>query len=235
MRPVPLNKEEHASLRVTLPQTERYGAPQQLATLLGAEFPEAAVTYPIVFSEGPRGLTPCALLGLERGRNQYVTQDGEWRPHAYRPASVRAYPFFPVVEDDEEMSVYIDADYDGWSTVEGERLFEEDGSLTPLLTERVELLLQCAREVMPTRDFMKELLRLDLLEQRTITMPRPGGATVEIGNIWVISEERLREIGAGDSPADLLSLHLKGYLRLIHAHLVSLHNPTRLYGELVDG
>ncbi|ELS57170.1 putative SapC family protein [Streptomyces viridochromogenes Tue57] len=220
---------------MTLPRTERHGAAQQLATLLGVEFPEAAVTYPIVFSQGPRGLTPCALLGLERGRNQYVTQNGEWRPHAYLPASVRAYPFFPVVEDDGEVRVHIDADYDGWSTVEGERLFEEDGSLTPLLTERVELLLECAREAMPTRDFVQELLRLDLLEQRTTTMARPGGATVGIGDIWVISEERLREIGADGSPADLLSLHLKGHLKLIHAHLVSLHNLTRLYGELFDG
>ncbi|WP_137989450.1 SapC family protein [Streptomyces vilmorinianum] len=234
MLPTPLNKEEHASLRVTLPRNARYGATQQVAALQAVEFPEVAVTYPIIFVEGPRGLTPCALLGLEQGRNQYVTRDGDWRPHTYRPASVRAYPFFPVEEEDGEMTVYIDADYDGWSTVEGDRLFEDDGSLTPFLAERVEFLRQCAWEAQRTRNFTKELLRLDLLKQQTLTVTPAGGDTVQIGEYWAVDEERLKEIGTGDPLADLISLNLKGYLKLIHTHLISLQNLTGLYSELAN-
>ncbi|MFJ1563514.1 SapC family protein [Streptomyces erythrochromogenes] len=63
------------------------------------------------------------MLGLEQGRNPYVTPDGTWRSHTYIPASIHPYPFAAVGQGDGESSVLMDADFAGRSTTEGERLW----------------------------------------------------------------------------------------------------------------
>lgn len=233
MRIVPLSGEDHALLRVTLPRNARFAATEHLVSLQAAEFAEAAVAFPIVFFEGPAGLTPCALQGLRQGRNQYVTADGRWRPHTYRPAMMRTYPFFPIKEENGQFGVGIDADYDGWSTVEGDRLFEDDGSPAPVLADRVELLQWCVTETQRTQEFTRQLLRLDLLKQETLTVTGADGTSVALGEYWVVDEERLQSLGLGDPLADLLGLIVGGHLAVIHAHLVSLHHLPRLTGELL--
>lgn len=76
VRWVPLNREAHASLRLTWPWNARFGADAHLARFTAAEFAEVALPYPSVFAESDHEPAPCALLGLERGRNQYVMPDG---------------------------------------------------------------------------------------------------------------------------------------------------------------
>ncbi|WP_432076279.1 SapC family protein [Streptomyces wuyuanensis] len=235
MRIVQLSREDHAPLRMTLPRNARFAATEHLVSLQAAEFAEAAVAYPIVFFEGPTGLTPCALQGLQQGRNQYVTADGSWRPHAYRPAMIRAYPFFLVEEQDGQFGVGIDAEYEGWSTVEGDRLFEDDGSPAPVLADRLELLQWCVTETPRTQEFTKELLRLRLLKQETLTVTGADGTSVALGEYWVVDEERLQSFSLGDPLVDLIGLIVKGYLGAIHAHLISLHHLPRLTGELIGG
>nr|WP_269144818.1 SapC family protein [Streptomyces luteolifulvus] len=106
----------------------------------------------MVLSEGPTGLTPCALQGLQqRAATSTSRQTGVGAPHTYRPAMIRAYPFFPVEEQDGQFGVGFDADYEGWSTIDGDRLFQDDGSPAPVLADRLELLQWCVTETQRTQ------------------------------------------------------------------------------------
>ncbi|WP_282693317.1 SapC family protein [Streptomyces sp. CC208A] len=231
MRWVPLNRTDHASLRVVMPQNARFAADAHIAVLSAGEFTEAALAYPIVFADNDGHPVPCALLGLEQGSNQYVMPDGNWRPHTYLPLSVRSYPFTAMVMEGGGFDVLVDADYTGFGAPEGDRLFEDDGGFTPFLTGVLELLGHSARETEATRGFVAELLRLDLLVQETITLTDEGGSLMALGSFRFVDDEKLRKVRG----RDLNRLHEKGYLGLIHAHRVSVHHMKRLMGELVGG
>ncbi|KAB1139564.1 SapC family protein [Streptomyces luteolifulvus] len=47
-------------------------------------------------------------------------------------------------------------------------------------------------------DFTKELLRLGLLKQETLTVTGADGASVALGEYWVVDEERLQSFSLGD-------------------------------------
>lgn len=90
---VPLSRADHASLRLVGGDTVEFTETAHIATLATAEFADAAPTYPIVFADNNGRPGPCALLGLDQGRNQYLMSNGHWLPGAYVPASIRMYPF----------------------------------------------------------------------------------------------------------------------------------------------
>ncbi|TFE47351.1 hypothetical protein E3E14_21355 [Streptomyces sp. ICN441] len=75
---VPLNRADHASLRLVGRETMEFTETAHIATLATAEFADAAPTYPIVFADNNGRPGPCALLGLDQGRNQYLMPNGHW-------------------------------------------------------------------------------------------------------------------------------------------------------------
>ncbi|MFI2431237.1 SapC family protein [Streptomyces sp. NPDC018693] len=231
MRLVPLNRETHASLRLIRAQAMEFTETLHIATLATAEFTDAALAYPIVFAHNNGRPAPCALLGLEQGRNQYLMPDGRWRPHAYVPAAIRMHPFLPTDKGDGTFDIHIDEDFAGWSTTEGEPLFQADGSDTPALTETIDFLERCVTAMARTGEFVSTLMDLGLLRQDRMQVTHPDGTVRSLDEFWAVDEEKLRGLGL----ADLTRLHDSGYLGLIHAHLLSLHHMKRLVAELVDG
>lgn len=213
-RPVPLDRDSHARLRV---RGGGFGhaARTNSSPLLGAEIVPASRSFPILFVDiGGGQLFPIALLGLRAGQNLFVDADGGWEDGRHIPAFVRRYPF--VLSGD--MTVCIDEHFPGFSTESGEPLFLPDGTNTPLLDHAISFLQGFHEAVAQTDAFVARLNDLDLLMPVTLNVVPEAGEPYRLDGLRMVDGERL---GALDGAA-VLRLFRAGEMAWIHAHLASL-------------
>jgi SapC len=188
-----------------------------------AEFIDAARDYPIVFIEagqgddGQRDVAPVVVLGLAPGENLMLQPDGGWAAR-YVPALLRGYPLGLVRTDAKSYVIVIDSQADALSPTEGERLFGDDGGLTPLLEERRQHLERLEAEGERTRLFGRSLLELDLLRPMRFEATLPDGRKLGVDGFLTVDEQ----LFAALPPERVTALHKSGVLAMIYAHLFSL-------------
>jgi len=172
-----------------------------------------------------------ALLGLRQGENLLVGDNGFWETGVYIPAFVRRYPFVlaekPAGTEGDDFTVFLDEAYEGFNNEEGERLFNEDGTDAPALTNAVNFLGEFQDHVARTQWFMGKLREHDLLEPRTVTLQKEGKG-INLNGLFVINEEKLRSLDEKTAHEFLR----EGAFGWIYAHLVSLSNIDRMAARL---
>ena len=243
-RPVPLNRTAHKDLRLKPIPNMKFALDAQSVPLTGVEFALAARDMPIVFAGNDIAAAgPVALLGLRQNENLFVDANGQWLPGAYVPAFVRRYPFVlaekPAGQEGDDFAVFLDEGYEGFNASEGDRLFNEDGSDTEMLTRAVGFLGEFQQHVARTRWFMDQLRKHDLLEPRNISMRKGGpdnqdGHVINLNGLFVVNEEKLRQLDEKTAHEFLR----EGVLGWIYAHLISMNNLDRLgqrLGEREEG
>ena len=227
-RPVPLNRTEHKDLRIKPIPNLKFAGTVHSVPLTGVEFPSAARDLPILFG----GVTaadagPMVLLGLRQNENLYVNDAGQWEANVYIPAFVRRYPFVlaekPAGAEGDDFTVFLDEAYEGFGTVEGERLFKEDGTETEMLTSAVKFLGEFQSHITRTQWFMEQLRKHDLLEPRNIRLER-GGNSINLNGLFVVNEDKLRQLDEKTTHEFLR----EGVFGWIYAHLLSLNNIDRV-------
>ncbi|MEO7051988.1 MAG: SapC family protein [Rhodanobacter sp.] len=230
--PVPLNRTEHKDLRLKSVPSMKFAMNAHSVPLTCAEFAPAARDVMIVFAgTDAASAGPIALLGLRENENLYVDAAGEWALNSYIPAFVRRYPFVlgekPPGEENGDFTVFLDERYEGFNAAEGQRLFNEDGTDSEMLTNAVRFLSEFQQNIERTRTFMQQLVKHDLLESRNVQL-RKGEANSEQGitlnGLFMVSEEKLRAL---DEKATH-ELMQEGTLGWVYAHLLSLANIDRL-------
>lgn len=223
---VALSREEHKSLRLTAVDGFEFAAHTHWLPVAGVEFYQASRSYPIVFASEGQGndekITAILLTGLERGSNDYVTNDGQWKRDTYLPAFIRRYPFVlaSIENNTKEFTVCFDASFPGFNDREGGLLFNEDGSETELLNSAVQFLNGFNNDLQRTNEFVKELRKLKLLEKRSADVRNASGALFQVQDFLVVNEEKFSKL----TGSQLSHLHQNGYLGWIYAHLMSLAN-----------
>ena len=193
-----------------------------------AEFTVAARDYPVVFAslDGGRSFAPVAVLGLEPGSNLFVDAAGEWARDAYVPAFVRRYPFCLS-------KLYVDGEPRGERVVcvasaridaGGVALFDPQGRPTPEWQAAERLLAEYEADLDRTALMCAALAQLQLLEPFTLQRLGDGQPELALSGMYRIAEAKLRDL----KPAGHKMLAEKGFTGLIHAHLHSLQNFSRL-------
>jgi len=210
----------------------RFAAAAHSVPLTGVEFAPAARDFPILFAGNSiEDAGPMALLGLRQGENLLVGDNGFWETGVYIPAFVRRYPFVlaekPAGSEGDDFTVFLDEAYEGFSNEEGERLFNEDGTDAPALTNAVNFLGEFQDHVARTQWFMGKLREHDLLEPRTVTLQKEGKG-INLNGLFVINEEKLRGLDEKTAHEFLR----EGAFGWIYAHLVSLSNIDRMAARL---
>jgi len=231
-RPVPLNRTAHRDLRLKAVNNIRFAATAHSVPLTGVEFAPAARDFPILFAGNSiEDAGPMALLGLRQGENLLIGDNGFWETGVYIPAFVRRYPFVlaekPAGSEGDDFTVFLDEAYEGFSNEEGERLFNEDGTDAPALTNAVNFLGEFQDHVARTQWFMGKLREHDLLEPRTVTLQKEGKG-INLNGLFVINEEKLRSLDEKTAHEFLR----EGAFGWIYAHLVSLSNIDRMASRL---
>ncbi|KPF77475.1 multidrug transporter [alpha proteobacterium AAP81b] len=215
---VPLSSQLHPTHGLKPREDMAFTAGTHAVPVTVDEFPIAQRHYPIVFGLG-ESPAPLALVGLNEGRNMYVS-DGQWEKGAYVPAFVRRYPFMlaKLTPETQELSLCFDDASGMIAAGEGDPLF---AGTEP--TETTKNILQFCEEfekaVMRTRNFIDELEKMDLLMDGEVTIQRPGlDQPAVYRGFRMVSEEKLQNL-RGDQARKMVQ---NGMMGLVYAHLFSL-------------
>jgi SapC len=217
-KPVPLRAGQHSNLRLLLKPDFRFAAHTNSVPIMASEFPSAARFYPIVFAGKP--LAPVAVLGLERD-NLFVGEDGLWQSkRTYIPAYVRRYPFTFITQSEQTFMLGVDLACERVVTEEGEEktlaLFA-DGKPTALTDEALKFCGALQTDHMATRAFAAALEEQNLLIDSQAKASLAGGRKHDLTGFRVIDINRFHKL----PDAVVVDWHRKGWLALIHAHLLS--------------
>ncbi len=234
--PVPLNRTEHKDLRLKSVPSMKFAMNTPSVPLTGAEFGQAARDLMIVFAgTDAANAGPIALLGLRQNENLYVDAAGQWAPNTYIPAFVRRYPFVlaekPPGQEGGDFTVFLDQGFEGFNAAEGERLFNEDGTDTELLTNAVGFLSEFQQNIERTKSFMQQLVKHDLLEPRNVQLRKgneDAGPAITLNGLFMVNEEKMRALDEKVTH----ELMREGVLAWAYAHLLSLTNIDRLAQRL---
>ena len=222
---VALQYDMHAHIR--LGDIEDYSSyeKEHVIPVVVHEFVEASTDYPVVFVKNAQTgqFQPVILTALKPSGNLFVRQ-GKW-PEGYIPRLIRNQPFgfLPNSHDETQLMMAIDLDRIQGGDSEGERLFDDNGQETDYLKARKQQLIEHFEQNQITEGFVQLILKMDLLVARSLTVDIPEDR-ITLRGFYFIDENKLNEL----SDEVFLDLRKRGFLQVIYAHLISLHQINRL-------
>jgi hypothetical protein len=217
--PMPLEPVRHATAGLKPNGSFRFAANTNALPLTSTEMALAARTYPIVFSVSTPTV-PFAVVGLRDHENLFVDAEGKWRDDAYIPAYVRRYPFiFSEEPESQRLVLCIDEAAENFQTAAEQPLFA-DGKPTEALQRALQFNETFQSHYLDTRRFGEWLDQNNMLEDRVANADLGGGQTFTLRGFKLLNTERARNL----DDAQVLELHKKGWLPLLHFHLQSLQN-----------
>lgn len=233
--PEPLSPEAHATVGLGVTSAPHaFIAESNIVPLTVAEFPAAALSYPIVFIGDTQ--MPVAAMGLTQGANMFVSAEGQFKSDAYLPAFARRYPFvFANDESQGRMILCVDTSAPMVRLTNPDVPFFEDGKPSAFVESAMNFCTEFENERQRTESFVKLIQDLDLLSQReTVYRPsNPDGTAGEpqkIAEYFAVDEEKLAKL-----PADkLVELRDNGALLHIYAHLISLMSWDKLIAMTIE-
>ena len=217
---VPVSVQRHANWSVQRSDDYRFAEGVNSVPLTAVEIPHAAREYTVVF-QGQGVPTPVALLGIEKGQNIYLGDDGGWAAR-YLPAFIRRYPFlFALSQDGKTLTLCVDESFSGCNQEgRGDAFFDEKGERTPYLTSVLEFLQDYQSQFGRTELYCKKLQDLGLLEAMEAKFSVGQDEERTLSGFHAIKRDRLKAL-SGDKLADLAKTD---ELELSYAHLSSMNN-----------
>ncbi len=225
---IPLNSNDHKDTKVAGLTDYTFTSETNAVPLAAIEFTETAKEFPITFIKNAEGeYVPMTILGLQDKQNLFVDEKGKWDAK-YLPGYIRRYPFVPSLgEDSDQMNICIDASYSGFDVEEGELLFKDDGTPSPLLDNVIKMIQDFHQQMQFTTTFSERLKSADLFKELEATVAtQDGSQRFNLTGLYVIDEEKLAHL----DDEKVLDFFKHGEMSLIYSHLSSLSN----FAELVN-
>ena len=227
-RPIPLNKDAHVNTRVVSRRGADVGDAVNVCSVVPREFGRLITHYPIVLARDSASdsYNFCALLGFDEGENLFL--DGAHWDADYIPLEFLRGPFLAGVDESgggEFGTVYIDMGDVRVQEIEGERLFEPDGSPSKYLQGIDQVLSELITGVKQTRELVGMLEKYKLIEPVTMKAAFQDGKTLDVDGLFSVHDEAVRTM-----PQDaVLEFHQAGFL----AHLYIQQASTAHLGTLI--
>ena len=223
-----LDPKQHQSLRVNTQPGAAFGDNVMSAMVFPFEFRTLQAEYPVLFrKDGQTGqFYALALFGLEPKENLYL--DGAQWIARYLPLSARRAPFLITERKslDEhraaELLVSIDLDHPRTHHPDGELVFNEDGSNSPLLDSTIERLGDIHAGHEQTQQYFDALNAFNLITPMRLEVPLDD--PLELTGFYGIDEDQLAAL----SDADLKQLQTAGFLDHTYMVLASLSQLSGL-------
>lgn len=234
--PVALDRDQHRTLRLDTKAQDLSVVNKLNAFFVAAvEFADACHDSAVVWvragtdANGKQQVAPVAVFGVKPEQNLCIAND-RWRIR-YVPAMLRFYPFAMTRVNDTQLAVCVDMAWKGLNQANGEALFTEAGEPTEFLKTVQKQLQDLETEIERTRLLGELLVELNLLQDMRFDATLPNGEQLIVDGFLTINEKRLAEL----TDAQVLDLHKKGVMGLIHAHQISLPNMRRLVEWHAEG
>ncbi|MBV8466888.1 MAG: SapC family protein [Burkholderiales bacterium] len=225
----PLHPDFHGNVKLKPLSNFEFSAKAHAIPVVGPEFREVAREYVIAFTPiGESGeYGAMAALGLREGENLYLKADGMWDA-TYVPIFLRRYPFLTSEMENGEAIVCIDEEaVKTLSSEDGLPLFE-NGEPTADIKATAQTLFRIRDDAKRDREWLKQVAAAGLLRSVSASAELPSGQSVSMDGMWVVDEDKLREISAEQAQEWLKN----GVMSLIYAHLLSLGNLPGLASRL---
>ena len=210
-----LNAETHRGLQM---RAETGGHPPFVMVTIN-EFPAAAAVCPIFFSKDSETgeFYAGALFGFEEG--ELLVEDAGKRDAVFRPLELQRQGF--LISDE---NIAVDLAHPRLGDGATIPLFEEDGSPTEAMRRVQWALGQLKGGVDATRDFIRELLALKLIEPIDISIAFDDGQKIQLDGLYTVSRDALNDL----DDAKLIELFRKGYLQAALSMTFSLNQVAVL-------
>ena len=221
-----LSKNEHKEMVLKRPVNFEFLRPQILASICNYELATCAAWLPIVFVKEHGRIRPFALMGLEAGKNLLVNAKGQWSI-SFFPSVFAAHPFKigkERKEDDPSVIVFFDDNTFIRSGGDGERLFNEDGSESPIFKHYLELLTKMEVSNQQLEVSCSILEQLSILEPFGIEIASDGEAKPKLEGLLRINPEKFKAL----DDKQFIEMREKNTLDLIYAHFFSMGGIERL-------
>jgi len=221
--PMPLEPGRHATAGLSPNADFGFARNTNAVALTLSEFAMAARNYPIVFS-GAAPVVPFAVIGVRDNENLFVEKDGQWKEDAYVPAYVRRYPFiFSEIPNSDRLLLCVDEGAEHYE-MNSTQPFFVDGKPSENLQRALKFNEMFHAQLDDTRNFGAWLEQNGMLEERVARAELASGQTFTLRGFRLINPDKVRDL----TDAQVLELHKKGWLPLLHFHLQSLSNWASL-------
>lgn len=220
-----LSADAHRDLRIRTDRGAELGDGVMASMVVPREFRDVQQHYPILFRLNAErdNFTPVALMGFEAGENLFL-EDGRWDAD-YVPLAIDIQPFLIGGADGEgERQVHIDLASPRISHDEGTRVFEPEGTPSPLLEAVVQKLGTLDAGYRETAAFIEALRQHRLLEPLALEITLADGSANRLVGFHIVNEAALRGLDA----AALGELHAAGHLMPIFMAVAALGNVRGL-------
>lgn len=197
-----LNAEVHRQLRM---RGDGGGAHPHFVPIVAQEFLAGANCCPIFFAKDAETgeFYAAALFGFEPGE---LLVEGAAQGNApFEPLHLQRQGFFTA-----EDNIAVDPGHPRFGPGATIALFDEEAMPTEALQKVQRALGQLAGGMETTRMFLRELVRLRLVEPVDITLRFDDGEKLSLQGLYTVSRDRLDDL----DDARIVSLFRKGYLQL---------------------
>ena len=219
-----ISKDEHRDMVLKRPENFEFLRSQVLAPICIHEFADCAPWLPIVFAKENGKIRPFALMGLETGKNVLINAKGQW-PIRFFPSVFAAHPFkIGKVKDDKSVLVFFDDDTFITSEGNGERLFNEDGSESPILNHYIQLLKKIEASNLRLEVSCSVLEQASVLESFVIELPSDSETKPNLEGLFKINPEKFKAL----NNEQIIEMHKNNTLDLVYAHFFSMGCLQRL-------
>lgn len=197
-----LNSETHRALRMRIGALPPF---PHFVRLTPSEFVQAAAVSPIFFAKNAETgeFYPAALLGFEPGEILVETQaDGT---PVFQPLLLQIQGFYASGED-----IAIDPAHPRFGAGATLALFEEDGTPSNAMRKLQRALGELVQGEAASRELVRELLRLKLIEPVDISLSFDDGRRLTLDGLYSVSRDALADLEDGE----VLGLFRSGMLHL---------------------
>ncbi len=226
-----LNNVDHRDWRVLTRPSAAFGDDVASVLTVPTEFADIQRHYPILFRKRPDTgrFYAIALLGLDQGRNLFLSDDGWSVP--YVPGFIARGPFLIGFQDRPEDGavrrapvIHLDADSPRLSRTEGEPIFREHGGSSRYLERIVAILDGLQTGIAASEAMFDAFTSLALIEPVSIQIDPGAGEAIDLTNLYAINEDRFAAL-SGEA---LAALNAAGFLQAAVLAIASLGNIPAL-------
>lgn len=224
----PISATQFANKKFLRTKNYAFAANEALAPLVSKEFPKAALSFPIAFVATGDDFAPVAVLGLQSGRNLFVSLDGRWIG-GYIPAMFRGYPFLLVNTDEDRQVLCINDAHGSISDVDGEAFFDQESQPTQAVKDILDFLNQVASNRLATLKVVKVMQKHQLIAPWQIKLKGADQQEQTVQGLFRVDESVLNLLSA----EALDEIRQAGALPLIYCQLLSMQHLPML-GKLAQ-
>jgi len=216
-----INKSTHSNLTWCRYSLFKFAAQDTQVPLILRDLPKAALAFPLCFVKKGQDFHLVAILGIEAGKNLFVTADGRWMGN-YVPLAYGNYPFRLGDSGDGNTVLCVDADSGLVGEGYPESFFDDQGLPSQSIKGVLSLLQQVRANHRLTLGLCALLDSEELIEIWPISINTENGVK-HVEGVYRVNESKFNALGA----EALHRLHQAGALPLIYCQLLSMqHLPV---------